>query len=425
MASDVGAKLDPLIGRTIRGRFRVLRKLGEGGMGVVYLADQISFHRRVALKVLHGHYARDEEFIERFQREAHLAAMLNHAHIVTVYDFDQGEDGSLFIAMEYVEGRDLGEIIQRGRIGLREAVRFARQIAEGLDMAHRAGVIHRDIKPENIMVSSPNNEVKLMDFGIASMKDTDEMSRLTRTGTIVGTPTYMAPERIERGQTDEKTDIYSFGILLYEMLTGDVPFSAPTPAAILVKQLQEIPRSLRMSRAEIPAALEAVVMQAIEKEPQKRQANMGKIAQTLRKIENSLEVEKTGPETSGGSGIRGKAVALIATLVLGTGTAVWLMTAPHPPPVPKHGQEPGIPREEPTPAPPSPNPGEAVKPQPKPSENPKVKEHLTVGEFYLNRGQYSEAIAEFEQALALDPSKQEAGERIARAKSAWNAEKKL
>src|SRR5262249_43903080 len=254
--------------------------------------DQISFHRRVALKVLHGFYTRAEEFTERFRREARLAAMLNHAHIVTVYDFDQGEDGSLFIAMEYVEGRDLGEIIQRGRIGLREAVRFARQIAEGLDSAHRAGVIHRDIKPENIMVSNTNNEVKLMDFGIASMKDTDEMSRLTRTGTIVGTPTYMAPERIERGQTDEKTDIYSFGILLYEMLTGDVPFAAPTPAAILVKQLQELPRPVRTIRAEIPAALEAVVMQAVQKEPQKRQGTMGKSGPAFQRKDKPLQITK-------------------------------------------------------------------------------------------------------------------------------------
>jgi eukaryotic-like serine/threonine-protein kinase len=432
MASDAGAKLDPLIGRTIRGRFRVLRKLGEGGMGVVYLADQISFHRRVALKVLHGFYARDEEFIERFRREARLAAMLNHAHIVTVYDFDQGEDGSLFIAMEYVEGRNLRDIIQAGGLGLDETVRFARQIAEGLDTAHRAGVIHRDIKPENIMVSNKTNEVKLMDFGIASMKDTEEMSRLTRTGTIVGTPTYMAPERIEKGQTDEKTDIYSFGILLYEMLTGDVPFSAPTPAAILVKQLQEIPRSVRTSRAEIPASLEAVVMQAIEKEPQKRQANMGKITQTLRKIENSLEIEKTGPGTFGGPGLSRTVAALIATVVLGTGTAVWIMTASHqkksevsstPSPEAKPGQEPGVPREEPTPPTPDQNPDGANKV--KPAEERKVKEHLTVGEFYLNRGQYSEAIAEFQQALALDPSNQEVRERIARAKSAWNAEKEL
>ena len=330
MASDAGAKLDPLIGRTIRGRFRVLRKLGEGGMGVVYLADQLSFHRRVALKVLHGVYTSDEEFTERFRREARLAAMLNHAHIVTVYDFDQGEDGSLFIAMEYVEGRNLREIIQEGRLALPEAVRFARQIAEGLDSAHRAGVIHRDIKPENIMVSNTNNEVKLMDFGIASMKDTEEMSRLTRTGTIIGTPTYMAPERIERGQTDEKTDIYSFGILLYEMLTGDVPFAAPTPAAILVKQLQELPRPVRTIRAEIPAALEAVVMQAIKKEPQKRQATMGKIAQALQEIENSLAVERPKPQTLGGLGISGRAVALIATLVLGTGTTVWRWIAEPP-----------------------------------------------------------------------------------------------
>ncbi|HJY84309.1 MAG TPA: tetratricopeptide repeat protein, partial [Candidatus Binatia bacterium] len=154
----------------------------------------------------------------------------------------------------------------------------------------------------------------------------------------------------------------------------------------------------------------------------------------LRKIENSLEIEKPGPSTFGGLGINRTVAAIIATLVLGTGTAVWIMTAPHqkksevdstPSPVPKNGQEPGVPRKELTPAPPSPNPSGVAKPQPKPSENPKVKEHLTIGEFYLNRGQYSEAIAEFQQALSLDPSNQEVRERIARAQSAWKAEKEL
>jgi len=430
MVSDAEAKRDPLIGQTIRGRFRVMRKLGEGGMGVVYLADQVNFHRKVALKVLHGYYTRDEEFIERFQREARLAAMLNHAHIVTVYDFDRREDGSLFIAMEYVEGRNLRDIIQRGGMGLREAVCFARQIAEGLDTAHRAGVIHRDIKPENIMVSSTNNEVKLMDFGIASMKDAEGMSRITRTGTIVGTPTYMAPERIERGQTDEKTDIYSFGILLYEMLTGDVPFSAPTPAAILIQQLQKVPRSLRAIRAEIPASLEEVVMQALEKEPQKRQVNIGTIARTLRKIESSLEIEKPMPGTFGGLGISRTAVVIIVMLVLGTGTAAWIMTGPQaglkkgdvgstPSTETETGQKPVAPR--------GPNSASSVQNldeagKVKPQERV-VKEHLVVGRFYLDRGQYAEAIAEFEQALSLDPHNQEAREYIERANRAWNAER--
>lgn len=432
MTSDAGAKQDPLIGQTIKGRFRVIGKLGEGGMGVVYLADQISFHRKVALKLIHGYYTGDEEFIKRFQREARLAAMLNHAHIVTVYDFDQMEDGSLFIAMEYVEGRNLRDIIQKGGMGLREAVRFARQIAEGLDTAHRAGVIHRDIKPENIMVSSANNEAKLMDFGVASMKDAEGISRITRVGTIVGTLTYMAPERIERGQTDEKTDIYSFGVLLYEMLTGDVPFSAPTPAAIFIQQLQEVPRSLRTIRAEIPASLEEVVMQALEKEPQKRQVTIGTIAQTLRKIESSLEDEAM-PGTFDGLGISRTAIAIIATLVLGTGTGVWIMTAPQvglkkgdvgstPWMQTETGQKP-VASKESNSAPLVQNPEDPG--NVKPREESMVKEHLILGGFYLDRGQYSEAIAEFAQALSLDPRNQEARDDVERAKRAWNAERKL
>lgn len=285
---DAGPKEDALLGHTINGRYRVLQKLGAGGMSVVYLAEQINIERKVALKVLHAEYARDEVFVRRFRQEAKLAASLNHRNVIQVYDFDQGEDGNLFIAMEYVVGQTLKELMRVGVPDIAAVVQLAIQIADGLAAAHRAGVIHRDIKPENIMVVSRDQEVKIMDFGIARLREADAATRLTRAGSIMGTPAYMAPEQIEGKAIGGKTDIYAFGIVLYEMLSHTVPFTAPTPAAVLIKHLKEAPLPLRKLRREIPAQLERIVAQALEKKPERRPANMEEMAAALRKA--ALEV---------------------------------------------------------------------------------------------------------------------------------------
>ena len=275
---------DPVVGQVIKGRYRVLRKLGEGGMGAVYLADQLSISRKVALKVLHREFTRDHEFVQRFHQEARLAAALNHPAITTVFDFDQGEDGSLFIVMEYLEGTLLSEVIRRdGALDVGRAVRLGVQIADGLGAAHAAGVIHRDVKPQNIMVLTPGDRVKLMDFGIARMGDTGA-AHLTRAGALMGTPHYMAPEQIEGRPITVKTDIYAFGVVLYEMLTGTTPFNAPTSTAVLTKQLREPPAPLRRVRPEVSPLVEQVVMQALEKEPEWRQENMGDLARRLRAV---------------------------------------------------------------------------------------------------------------------------------------------
>jgi serine/threonine protein kinase len=281
---DSGPKQDPFVGKVIKGRYRVLEKLGEGGMSVVYLAEQINVERKVALKVLHGEYARDDGFIRRFRQEAKLAASLNHRNVIQIYDFDQGEDGNLFIAMEYLVGNNLKDIICAPSLEISRAVHLAVQIADGLGAAHRAGVIHRDIKPENIMVAARGDEVKLMDFGIARLREPGESTRLTRVGMIMGTPAYMAPEQIQGNEINEKTDIYAFGIVLYEMLSRTVPFTAPTPAAVLMKHLNEIPVPLRKLRREVPSQLERIVSQALEKKPERRPANMEAIAASLRKV---------------------------------------------------------------------------------------------------------------------------------------------
>jgi serine/threonine protein kinase len=310
-----GVKQDPFLGKLIKGRYNVISKIGEGGMGSVYLAEQVSIGRKVALKVLNGSYASDDEFIGRFRREARLAASLNHRNIVTVYDFDQGHDGSLFIAMEYLQGTRLSDVIRRdGPLEISRAVRLATQISEGLNVAHVNGVIHRDIKPDNVMVfgSRGAEEIKLMDFGIARMMDAGTTtSNLTRAGVIMGTPAYMAPEQAEGTTVSEKTDIYALGIVLYEMLSGTVPFKASTPSAVLIKQLQETPTSLRKLRREVPSALESLVMRALEKKPQKRPRDMREVAEQLQKIDAPAAVDESQK-------------TMMGTMVTGTSTSRWL-----------------------------------------------------------------------------------------------------
>jgi serine/threonine protein kinase len=287
----ISGKKDPYLGNVIRGRYQVLSKLGEGGMGTVYLAEQVSVGRKVAIKFLLGNYASDDAFISRFRREARLAASLNHRNIVILYDFDQANDGTLFIVMEYLSGQKLSDVIRRdGPLEIGRATRLGLQIADGLEAAHRAGVIHRDIKPDNIMVAGADasEEIKLMDFGIARLRDPGNASQITRAGLIVGTPAYMAPEQVDGGEVSDKTDTYALGVVLYEMLSGSVPFTAATPGAVLIKHMQEMPVPLRKLRRELPAAVERPVMQALEKEPHKRQTNMAEVVQQLRKAEEQL-----------------------------------------------------------------------------------------------------------------------------------------
>jgi len=285
-----GERADPFVGRVIKGRYRVERQLGRGGMGTVYLAEQLSVGRKVALKVLRGDFARDDGFEARFQQEAKLVAGLNerrNPRVTLVHDFDQTEDGTLFIVMEWLEGRVLSEVIQRDRaLDLPRAVRLATQIAEGLEAAHRANVVHRDVKPQNIMVLEAGDDIKLMDFGIARLRDSG--TSMTRAGTMMGTPDYMAPEQIEGQDITEKTDMYSFGIVLYEMLTGTVPFRASTQAAVLTKQLQEQPVPPSRLRPDIPRELEAIVLKALEKDPAKRERDMAAIVRALRETSRHL-----------------------------------------------------------------------------------------------------------------------------------------
>src|SRR5919197_3611187 len=226
---------DTLIDHVFDGRYRVVRKLGTGGMANVYLAEDEELGRRVAIKMLDDRHAQDEQFVERFRREAKNAAGLSHQNIVSIYDRGEAE-GTYYIAMEYLEGRTLKELIlSRGPAPVTVAVDYARQILSALRFAHRNGIVHRDIKPHNVLVDDEGH-LKVTDFGIARAG----ASQMTEEGSIIGTAQYLSPEQARGTQVDQRSDLYSLGIVLYELLTGSVPFSGDTPVEIAMKHLQAV-----------------------------------------------------------------------------------------------------------------------------------------------------------------------------------------
>lgn len=269
--------MDGLIGQTI-GPYKITEKIGEGGMAVVYKGYQQSLNRYVAIKVLRAELAQDQQFIERFRREALAVADLSHPNILHVYDAGTAL-GVYYIVMAYVDGGSLKDLIGQGPLEVEYAVSIAAQLAEALDHAHRHGLVHRDVKPNNVLMTRDGRPL-LTDFGIA--KALHESQGLTRTGTSIGTPEYMAPEQIQGQKVDGRTDIYALGIVLYEMLTGWAPFSSTTPVAALYKQVNEPPPPLRQANINVPDWLDGVVLKALAKRPQDRYQEGKEFAEALR-----------------------------------------------------------------------------------------------------------------------------------------------
>lgn len=253
---------------TIDGRYRIVRRIGSGGMADVYLADDLQLGRQVALKILHRRFAQDPEFVERFRREASNAAGLQHQHIVSVYD--RGEwDGTYYIAMEYLEGRSLKQIIQDyGPLDPALASDLASQILRAERFAHRRGVVHRDIKPHNVIVDD-DGLATVTDFGIARAGASD----MTQTGSIMGTAQYLSPEQAQGHPVGPQSDLYSTGIVLFEMATGALPFEGESAVTIAMKQVSEQPPAPRAINPAIPPALEAVILKSLEKDPALRFAD--------------------------------------------------------------------------------------------------------------------------------------------------------
>jgi serine/threonine-protein kinase len=250
-------------GQRIGDRYTLVGRLGGGGMADVWLADDEMLGRRVALKFLHERFAQDAQFVERFRREAQAAAGLQHPNVVGVYD--RGEtDGRHWIAMEYVEGASLKDLIARG-LTVGEAVEIVRQILIGTKFAHERGIIHRDLKPQNVLVDR-EGRARVVDFGIARAGS----SQITQTGSVLGTAQYLSPEQAQGLATNETSDLYSIGIILYETLTGQVPFDAESPVAVALKQISEPPRRPSELNPQVPPALDAVVLRALAKDPANR-----------------------------------------------------------------------------------------------------------------------------------------------------------
>jgi eukaryotic-like serine/threonine-protein kinase len=293
---------DTLINRTFDKRYVIRRRLGSGGMADVYLAEDQELGRRVALKLLDERHASDEQFVERFRREAQSAAGLNHPNIVSIFDRGRAE-GTYYIAMEFLDGRTLKELlIRNGPTPIPIAIDYARQILSALSFAHRNGIIHRDIKPHNIVVGS-DGRLKVTDFGIAR----SGASQMTEAGSIVGTAQYLSPEQARGARVDPRSDIYSLGIVLYEMLTGRVPFTGDTAVEIAMKHLSDVPEPPSKLRVDVPHDLDAVVMRALAKDPEQRYGSAEEmdadLARVARGVAVSRETENAMTQVLAGAGV--------------------------------------------------------------------------------------------------------------------------
>jgi len=275
----------PRKGTVVDDRYVLVRKIGSGGMADVWLATDRELDRNVAIKILHDRFAQDEEFVERFRREAQAAAGLQHPNVVSVFDRGEFRD-TYFIAMEYVDGPTLKELIEGG-IGTADAIEFTRQILAATKFAHKKGIIHRDLKPQNVMIDD-EGRARVTDFGIARGAASD----ITEVGSVMGTAQYLSPEQAEGRETDERSDLYSIGVILYEALTGAVPFDGGSAVSVALKQVSEAPQPPSEVDSAVTPALDAVVLRSLAKDPEARFTSADEFTKALDAAERSPDTPR-------------------------------------------------------------------------------------------------------------------------------------
>jgi hypothetical protein len=294
-----------LVGSILAERYHVLKKLGEGGMGQVYLAEHVKMGRRSAVKVMHPAMVNDADAIGRFNREAANASRINHPNVAGIYDFGETNDGLVYLAMEFIEGETLTELLKaNGALPPQRAAEIARQTAEALNVAHEMGIVHRDLKPDNIMITKDhdgNDCVKVVDFGIAKAAGS-EAQNVTRTGMVVGTPEYMSPEQLSGDKLDGRSDLYSLGLVTFNMLTGKLPFPSDTTQSAMIMRLTDRPRPLAFMKGDVtwPAELQAVMDRVLERDASLRYP---KARDFGRALVEAARLVATRPSTADGTKI--------------------------------------------------------------------------------------------------------------------------
>lgn len=286
---------DPLIGRVLVNKYRIDASIGSGAMGTIYRAEQLALGKTIVIKVLHRHLMGDNELLQRFEREAKAASRLNHPNCVQIIDFGSLPDGALYIAMEFIAGIDLADLIEREfPIAHLRVIRIAKQICIALDEAHANGVLHRDLKPENIMLEDRRNapdHVKVVDFGIAKLDEAQPGSRRafqTRAGIVCGTPEYMSPEQARGEKLDSRSDLYALGVLLFHVVTDRLPFEGSSPIETVTKHISETPVHPMAHRTDLPEAFDALIMTLLAKNREQRPASAMDVHAELERLEREI-----------------------------------------------------------------------------------------------------------------------------------------